>query len=412
MKNLPIRLLVVIGALTMAAIVATQVYWVTQAIDRQEEEFKLSVQMALRNVVESLCQINGNDIPSNNPIDQLSNNYFIARTNYKIDISSLDYLLKAELQKRNIEQDYEFGVYDCQTDRMVYGDFVSLKDQKGQTKPKGKLPKLVNDEYYFGVYFPGMTGGVAGGLGVWKVATALTVVILIFFSYALVVILRQKRLSEVQRDFINNMTHEFKTPLATLKVSSEVLLNESASERQKRYAGIVMAETDRLQKQVQQLLETSLLDHKTRYKTEIIEPEEVIHKLVERFRVSSGSQIVEEYQVSGATLKGDPMLFENIIFNLLDNAVKYGRSARSIKAVRENNKITISVTNDGPAIPPREQKKIFHRFYRIQKGDLHDVKGFGLGLYFVKNAMRTFHGTIGLQSGENRTTFTLTFPVA
>ncbi|MFT7031461.1 MAG: two-component system phosphate regulon sensor histidine kinase PhoR, partial [Marinoscillum sp.] len=110
----------------MIAILVVQIYWVMQAIDREEEQFNHSVQMAMRNVVESLCQINGNDIPSNDPIDQLSSNYFIARTNYKIDLASLDYLLKAELQKRNIEQDYEYGVYDCQTDQMVYGDFVSF----------------------------------------------------------------------------------------------------------------------------------------------------------------------------------------------------------------------------------------------------------------------------------------------
>jgi len=106
MKNTPIRFLVILGTLSLVAILVGQVYWVMQAIDREEEQFNHSVQMAMRNVVESLCQINGNDIPSNDPIDQLSSNYFIARTNYGIDLKSLDYLLKAELQKRNISTGY------------------------------------------------------------------------------------------------------------------------------------------------------------------------------------------------------------------------------------------------------------------------------------------------------------------
>ena len=137
MKNLPIRILVIAGALSMIAIVVVQIFWITQVMDRQEEMFDRSVQMALRNVVETLCEVNGNDIPSNDPIDQLTSNYFIARTNYKIDLNSLDYLLKAELQRRNIEMDYEFGVYDCQSDRMVYGDFVALDSKKGKVYPLG-----------------------------------------------------------------------------------------------------------------------------------------------------------------------------------------------------------------------------------------------------------------------------------
>ena len=207
MKNLPIRILVIAGALSMIAIVVVQIFWITQVMDRQEEMFDRSVQMALRNVVETLCEVNGNDIPSNDPIDQLTSNYFIARTNYKIDLNSLDYLLKAELQRRKIDMDYEFGVYDCQSDRMVYGDFVALDSKKGKVNPTGKLPKLVNDEYYFGVFFPGKTAGIVNMLGIWKVTTVLILIILVVFSYALFVILRQKRLSEIQRDFINNMTH-------------------------------------------------------------------------------------------------------------------------------------------------------------------------------------------------------------
>ena len=333
MKNTPIRFLVVLGTLSMVAILIVQVYWVTQAIDREEEQFNHSVQMAMRNVVESLCQINGNDIPSNDPIDQLSRNYFIARTNYKIDLKSLDYLLRAELQNRNIDEDYEYGVYDCQTDRMVYGDFVSLRDLGSEIRPSGRLPKLVNDEYYFGIYFPGKTAGLVSNLSLWQLTSGLTLLILIFFSYALFIILKQKRLSEIQRDFINNMTHEFKTPLATLQVSADVLSQEANNDRQKRYADIVKQELSRMELHVHQLLETSVLD-RLEDKKEKINLLRALLDQSDHFKTLANKQFetsLERLSASSQVL-ADSRILETLFFNLLDNAFKYSHSRVSLKA--------------------------------------------------------------------------------
>ncbi|HCX25070.1 MAG: hypothetical protein CMB80_06435 [Flammeovirgaceae bacterium] len=410
MKNLPIRILVIAGALSMIAIVVVQIFWITQVMDRQEEMFDRSVQMALRNVVETLCEVNGNDIPSNDPIDQLSSNYFIARTNYKIDLNSLDYLLKAELQRRSIDMDYEFGVYDCQSDRMVYGDFVAMDSKKGKVNPTGKLPKLVNDEYYFGVFFPGKTAGIVNMLGIWKVTTVLILIILIVFSYALFVILRQKRLSEIQRDFINNMTHEFKTPLATLQVSADVLGQEVKEPRQVRYTEIIKSELSRLEQHVHQLLKTSVLDHQV-LKAELIDASPTINNLKEKFADRHPGMLKSTIDLDpNLIVKGDPVVFETMIYNLLDNAFKYGTNGVDYRASYNGKQLEISVTNHGPTIPKSEQKKIFDKFYRINHGDLHDVKGFGLGLYFVKQGARSMKGSVSLTSENDLTTFIIKVP--
>ena len=411
MKNLPIRILVIVGALSMAAIVVVQIFWITQVMDRQEEMFDRSVQMALRNVVESLCEINGNDIPSNDPIDQLSKNYFIARTNYKIDLSSLDYLLKAELQKRSIDLDYEYGVYDCQSDRMVYGDFVELSSKQGKVQPAGKLPKLVNDEYYFGIFFPGKTAGLVNMLGIWKVTSVLILIILIVFSYALFVILKQKRLSEIQRDFVNNMTHEFKTPLATLQVSAEVLGNEVKEPRQQKYTEIIKSELVRLEQHVHQLLKTSMLDHQV-MANEQIEVINCLEAMSQKFdRLHPGKLRVQIDLPPKTAVRGDRVVFETMVYNLLDNAFKYGTAAVGFTVRQEGRSVLIAITNHGPTIPPQERKKIFHKFYRIHQGDLHDVKGFGLGLYFVKQGAGSMKGKVTLVSQNNETTFTLKIPI-
>ncbi len=396
----------------MIAILVVQIYWVMQAIDREEEQFNHSVQMAMRNVVESLCQINGNDIPSNDPIDQLSSNYFIARTNYKIDLASLDYLLKAELQKRNIEQDYEYGVYDCQTDRMVYGDFVSSQDVIGQVQPLGKLPKLVNDEYYFGIYFPGKTTGLVSNLGLWQVTSVLTLLIMVFFSYALFVILRQRRLSEIQRDFINNMTHEFKTPLATLQVSTEVLKKEAANERQKRYAEIMGQELARLEKHVHQLLETSVADQPRKLLK--LNAWESIAGCVKDFENVNSHAIktnIDELSTQ-IQLFGHQSLMQTILFNLLDNATKYGTGAVSLNVSVYNNKLHLKVSNEGPEIPQKDLKKIFDKFYRVNQGNTHDVKGFGLGLYLIKEATSSMKGSVAVSCADGITSFQIKLPIA
>ena len=216
MQNAPIRILIILATVALVGIIASQMYWVRTALSNENQQFDHSVKMALNNVVEGLCQIEGNDIPLNNPIDRVSNNYYIVRTNNRINLESLEYLLKAELEKRAVNQDFEYGLYDCESDRMVYGDLA--------VKSKSLFPDLEGEAYYFGIYFPGRARGFFRDLQFWQFTTVLTIVVILFMGYGLFVILKQKRLRDIQRDFINNITHEFKTPIATLKIASGVML--------------------------------------------------------------------------------------------------------------------------------------------------------------------------------------------
>lgn len=409
MKNTPVRVLILLGVVAIAGIMFTQIFWVSRALDSHEEQFNRSVQMALKSVVESLCVINGNDIPSNDPIDQVSSNYFIARTNYKIDLKSLDYLITGEFQKRNIELDFEYGVYDCQTDQMVYGQFVPMSGVVEQT-PSGKLPDLVKDEYYFGVYFPSKKAGLVSEMGFWQFTTVLTLLIVAFFGYAMFIILRQKRLSEIQRDFFNNITHEFKTPLSTLKVSSEVIADSATSERQKKYSGIMMEEVVRLEKQVNQLLKASFIDHYQVQKFEILDPESILDDVMGYFQEREQLELEKSKSGGPVKIKGDSHLLETIFFNLLDNAKKYGHGNVEVRSRIRDNWWVLDICNEGSEIPKKYQKKIFNKFYRVPKGDQHDVKGFGLGLYFVKQSTKLMKGEVTLESDSQQTCFTLKFP--
>ena len=408
MKNTPIRFIVVLGALSLLGIVFTQVFWVSKAIKNQEQQFNHSVQMAMRSAVESLCEAKGIDF-DHDPIEQISNNYFIARANSKINLTSLDYLLKSEFEKRNLKQDFEFGVYDCQTDRMIYGEFVSFGDE--EAKPLGRLPRLDAEEYYLGVYFPSREPGLVSELGIWKFTSTLTVVIVLFFGYALFIILRQKRYSEIQRDFINNMTHEFKTPLATLKLSSEVLAQEVQSDRGKKYASIVAQESEKLQRQVSIILENALNESgRVSEESKKIDLATSIQRTLDRFS-GNGIEWKVELTEEKTFFLGSESLLEKVLFNLIENAVKYGDGFVSVQHWTDKKRAFVSITNKGEKISPKDQNRIFEKFYRISKGDTHDVKGFGLGLYFVKTALPRLKGTIKVESSDESTTFTLSFPV-
>jgi len=409
MKNAHIRVLVILALFSLVGIIATQIFWLNRAIAQQDQVFNHSVQVALRNVVESLCEANGKDFPSVNPIEQVSGNYFIVRTNDQIDIKNLEYLISAEIKKRAISEDFEYGVYDCANDKMVYADNVNLEKANNEDP----IPDLKNDEYYFGVYFPNKSKNLFAGFDLWKFTSAISLVVIIFFGYALFVILRQKRLSEVQRDFISNVSHELKTPLASLSLASSALGERSQDEREKKYANIVQKEVARLQKNVEDILHSSLVESHLKVVKEEIDLMEFMQGLFASLREEYAAHMIDwELECPSVRIQTNPKMLENIIRNLADNAVKYGGKKIHLQVLTFPSKVEISMTDNGIGIAPEHQKKIFSKFYRVpETHHQHNQKGFGLGLHMVSAQVRKLGGKIEVQSKPGAgSTFKLTFP--
>jgi len=397
MKSSNIRILVVLAIVTLIGIVSTQIYWVNRAIDQQDQVFSHNMQVALRNVVESLCEANGKEIPIGNPIEQVSGNYFIVRTNDRIDLKTLEYLITAEVQKRSITDDFEYGVYDCQNDQMVYADNVNLVS----VEHKDFFPELKEEEYYFGVYFPSKSKTIIGGLDLWKFTTGLTVVVLLFFGYSLFLIFRQKRLSEIQKDFINNVTHELKTPLATLSLATGTLAERFPAAGSK-YIEIINQETHRLESHVEKILKGAMLDDKIEISVKTVPLAEFLTTLTDRCKQQYQRKMVEwTLRCEQINITTDASLLDNILSNLIDNAIKYGGSKIEIEAKKAGSSIMISVEDNGSGIPEDQQKKIFNKFYRIPENkDQHNVKGFGLGLYIVKKSVQKLRGKLNVESTQ------------
>ena len=267
MSRTTLRIVIILAVISIAGITFTQIYWVRKAFDLRENQFYRDVNTSLNNVAQKIFEINKLATPTSNVITQVSTNYFVVLVNGPIDASVLEFLLITEFDKHKIT-DFEYGIYNCVDKCMEGGNYVSPRKTKlipmviGTNFPE--TPKLNNDGYYFAVQFPLLEANILSQMGIWGFSSAVMLIVIFFFVYTLFVILKQRRLSEVQKDFINNMTHEFKTPISTIAISAEVLKDPHivhTPERLLNYATIVQNENQRLKQQVERVLQMAQLDN-------------------------------------------------------------------------------------------------------------------------------------------------------
>lgn len=410
MKNSTIRLIIILATLCIVGITITQIYWVKRAFDMKEAEFDRTVTAALYNVAQQIYDINKTPAPSVNPVTRLSTNYFVVSVNSQMDASLLEFLLRTEFEKRNIAADFEYGVYDCLSECMLYGNYVPL--QTARTKITDRtLPEWANHGYYFGVQFPNREAHLLNQMGIWSFSSAVLLLVIVFFAYTLFVILKQKRLSEIQKDFINNMTHEFKTPISTIAVSTEVLKDPNIvhqPERLLNYTAIIEKENLRLKQQVERVLQMARMDKEdVGLKKELVEIETLVGDAIRStgmaLREKSG-EVYTVFNTVSAKLQADKLHLTNAFSNLLDNAIKYcqGQPEITVSTGVCEKGYFVEVRDNGIGISRENQKRVFQKFYRVPTGNVHDVKGFGLGLSYVKTIVEAHGGYITLQSEPGR----------
>ncbi len=409
MKRNNIRFIVILGTFAITGIIIVQIYWLQKAWNTKEKQFNQTIFIALKSVAEKMSVYNQTLLPNENPVNQLSSNYFVVNINSVIDANILEYYLKTEFDKLNIKTDYEYAIYDCHNDKMVYGNFISPKGKP--IEPTTNLPKYSDYVYYFGINFPSKKNYLAGDMTIWIVFSSILLVSVIFFSYAIFVILKQKRLSELQKDFINNMTHEFKTPIASINISSDVITKPDILKNPERlfnYGKIIKQENNRLNNQVEKVLQIARIETSGfELKKEKINLNELIENVAKNCKHNNNKnnkQITTDLDPSIEHVIADRLHLTNILYNLLDNAFKYSGQNPNINFVTGKNKnsVLIKIEDNGQGISREYQKKIFNKFFRIPTGNVHDVKGFGLGLYYVKNICKAHRWKISLESELNK----------
>ena len=431
MKSKSIRIIIILAVIALVGVLTNHFFWINKEIKIQDNllnieqkniqieksQFNNQVTLALVNVRDELLSLN---IEASGlylePVKQINPNYFVVSFYDTLNPELLKNLLVEQFKEYNIKEVFEYGIYDCFTDSIIFDRYVDLSSGKELNNMSGtELEKWNHDGHYFGIYFPERKNtSVSSKENISKsfyISSIVIVFITLIFAYAIVVILKQKRLSEVKTDFINNMTHELKTPISTIGLSSAVLLNKDIHkdpERIHRYAQIIKAENSRLESQVERVLQLAKLDKgEINLKKETINIEQLIKESVEVFRIyaeQNGGTITASFDIKENKLLADKVHVTNIIHNLLDNASKYSPDNPTIdvKAFTLKNGISVSITDNGKGIKKEQQRLIFDKFYRIPTGSVHDVKGFGLGLYYVKQIINQHGGKISVESEINK----------
>ena len=421
MNRKTIRLIIFFAAFTLIGVFSFQVFWVQRAFSLQEKQFNERAHVALSNVVREVQQLNNDSSAIYEPVKQISSNYYLASTNDTLHPYLLENLLKAEFQKSNLDSDFEYVLYDCFTDSIVFGNYVDIEaEAKSLVYRTSDRDKWNQASHYFGVYFPQKDLYLIEEMGIWVVSTIFLLLVVVFFSYTIWVIMKQRRLSEIRTDFINNMTHELKTPISTISLSTEVLSNPNITkdpERLSNYAKIIKEETERLRNQVDKVLQMATLDkNKMDIDFKKVDVHEVIKKTISGFELildSKDGKIEHHLKAHRPIIMGDEMHLTNIFFNLIDNAIKYSNREPRIEIMTIDYKsgIQIRVRDNGIGMNREQQKHVFEKFYRVPTGDQHDVKGFGIGLNYVMKMVKKHHGKIQLKSElKSGSTFRIYFP--
>jgi signal transduction histidine kinase len=433
-----------------------QVYWVTTTYDSQATSFRVEVNSAMEDVLnEEIRDITlsryfsrpalMNDSLRNDSViiwgeeeyqswtyeysgdpgeividageaNELFNIVVSSLMVHRPDLTSLEGRYLAELKERNIETPFYLAylqddhLFDLTgTDPDIFKKPQVIQSIPGRDFDKGQILAFFPDTRTFLIKNMWLT-----------ILASLILLVLVAgsFTFMLQTIFKQKKVSEIKNDFINNMTHEFKTPIATVSAAMEAMVSFDAlkdQEKTKRYIDISQKELGRLSGLVEKILSISADERKTLILSkETFDLSSLINETAQQYILKGNGNVSIDFDSeSTAYINADRMHFQNIINNLLDNSVKYskGQSRISIKCLRQSEYVVFSVKDEGIGISKEQQKHIFEKFYRVPTGDLHAVKGFGLGLSYVKQIVELHKGTIGVNSQPGQgTEFTIAIP--
>lgn len=432
--------LMLLATLSVIGVVVIQLLWLQQASRYQREQLALNkeraaqlekqfndrVVIALTDVTEKILSITKDPTDLYDAVKQERPNYFAVTINDTVHPYLLEAMLRKEFNRRNIQEDFEYGIYDCFTDSIVYGNYVSADSANADTMTHTALQKLDKDGHYFGVYFPNRKSTLwqeeEASRWTWIFPAVVTLIVFTFFAYSVWIILRQKQLGEMKNDFIANMTHELKTPISTIGLSSEVISDPAIvrePDRLREYARIIRSENERLRTQVERVLQLATLDKDTlQLKRESVDMHQVATEVAEHFKLPLQERnVMLDIQLNADPhqVLGDRMHLTNALTNLVDNALKYGPEDSTIhlRTRSKGGELRVTVEDHGIGIKKEDLKHIFERFYRVHTGNVHNVKGFGLGLHYVQQIARAHGGGVNVSSEPGKGShFTLSLPLA
>jgi len=410
-NNFRFFLNITLASLAMLVIVIIQINWFVDAYKLKNELFDYKAQVALKSIVNQMIerkQETNRDIFCEHFCMYQKQNIV-----EHIDKTDLDSIINAEFISLDIDTNYRYGVFKKSDSTFILGNYngnepaliesmynISLSCVSSCVSP--------NNFFYLSFIFPHKNKFILSQLLIPLLISAAFFLILFLTYYNIIsYYLKLKRLSAIKADFINNMTHEFKTPIATISIAHDMLKKEeifSDKAKKEKYLGIINIENERLKSHVNQILHISLIE-----KGDIMLNKEStdVHTLILKCIASYDELLKQKQGTISAALNAanswaeiDRAHFYNVLSNLIDNALKYSDAPPDIRIITANNdaKLVLSVSDNGNGISKEHLSKIFNQFYRVPTGNKHNIKGFGLGLYYVKTIVKLLDGEISVQS--------------
>ncbi len=326
----------------------------------------------------------------------------------RLDVNEVESIVSEVLLDFGINSNFEFALSSGRNEKYFFSEgFQPLSEHsvyKVRLYPEDPMPS----GYYLEVYFPDKRNFIFRSMAFMGISSGVLTMLIVFtFGFTLFVIFRQKHLSEIKNDFVNNMTHELKTPISTISLASQMLGDKSIPDSSKnltRISTIILQESRRLGHQVEKVLQIASIDKgKLELNVKTVDIHDLIENVVGTFRLqidAKGGLLIPSLHATNRQVSVDPVHMSNVISNLLDNAVKYTPSNPEIYIETSNigQQVFISVKDNGIGISRANQKKVFDRFYRVPTGNVHNVKGFGLGLNYVKKIIEIHKGGVELES--------------
>ncbi len=468
-----IQIIIILMSVALVGIAVIQFYWLKNGIDINGENFDNQVRYALNRVkqrleddakeLENLSKTLGrtdnssifkqsqerlDKILSTNIDDyrrkqletQVANIPLIIQPELalnSISAADLSKYLRVEIQNQGIDLNYDFGVYSNEIDGYLITNgkyHVAIIGDASEVEVTDNLSRSIHEINLFDqsirgrdpvgalrVFFPRKTSFLISSILPALISSILlTGLILFCFVYTINVILTQKKVSLMKTDFINNMTHEFKTPIATISLAADSISNPKVKSNESmidRYADIIRQENKRMLSQVEKVLQIARLDKKDfQLKVTRLNINDLVHTAAEnsRLRVNEkGGKITVNINSSNSLVEGDENHISNVLHNLIDNAIKYSGEVPEINIETKDTKngVSVGVKDNGIGITKEDQKRIFEKFYRVSTGNLHDVKGFGLGLSYVKAIVDAHKGEVSVTSELGKgSLFSVSFP--
>jgi two-component system phosphate regulon sensor histidine kinase PhoR len=408
MRSSTLKWIVLSATLLATLIITVQLYWLHMVYSYEQRQFNINVVKSVRGLFEDLEM---NDAPGTS-LQQLiknpGNNYFIVKADTIPPKDSLAFYLQDEFADFGVLTDCKLGAYSYADKKFVYEEFLPSPASRyaGSRASLPDLPLLADDYDYILLYFPHRHEYILEQMDFWIVSSAILFIALIGLAVSLFYFYRQKFLAEVQKDFVNNFTHEFKTPLAVMKIASGVLAQDNIHhqpDRLERYATIIKNQTEHLQGQVERLLKAASSESRDLpLKKEHIDANQLIEQALNKVQPlieEKRAKIELKVENSKEPLHADRAHLELALVNLLENALKYSAEPRIVvETGNAEDEFFISVKDNGVGIEKKYLKSIFKKFYRVPTGDIHNVKGFGLGLNFVKRIIDAHNGKIRVNS--------------